>query len=315
MKSSSQWLVFIVVSSIFITVLNLSSFFSMPNLQKMNVFPDDAFYYLMPALNIAKGNGPTADGTNLTSGYHPLWMGILASAARLSGENKQKLFVFSVTSGALLHTLTAVIVYITATAVCPPYISGILSLMYLLCADALKESIGGSEAALLAFLIALFILLESKKDGLRILKGIVLGCIFLARTDAFMFVALFYFFSFIKGSIASGMPSAIRKLGLSAVFTLLTALPWFLISKAVYGTLTQNSMMMKLLWRARYFSGKTFFDKAYFSLAMFKSWLVAQRTCTRFYCFCLPYWQATLFISMLQAFETKSRLHRQNNAY
>jgi hypothetical protein len=36
--------------------------------------PDDAYYYFGIAENIAKGNGPTFDGINKTSGFQPLWM-------------------------------------------------------------------------------------------------------------------------------------------------------------------------------------------------------------------------------------------------
>lgn len=35
---------------------------------------DDAFYYFGIGRNIAEGNGSTFDGTNVTNGYHPLWM-------------------------------------------------------------------------------------------------------------------------------------------------------------------------------------------------------------------------------------------------
>ena len=36
--------------------------------------PDDAFYYYRTALNIRAGLGPTFDGINPTTGFHPLWM-------------------------------------------------------------------------------------------------------------------------------------------------------------------------------------------------------------------------------------------------
>ncbi|HID08358.1 MAG TPA: hypothetical protein EYP10_14555, partial [Armatimonadetes bacterium] len=39
--------------------------------------PDDVFYYLKTAMNIAQGHGSTFDGVNRTNGYHPLWMLLL----------------------------------------------------------------------------------------------------------------------------------------------------------------------------------------------------------------------------------------------
>lgn len=46
---------------------------------------DDAFFYLTIARNIARGAGSTFDGIVTTNGYHPLWMGVVASAFRLTG--------------------------------------------------------------------------------------------------------------------------------------------------------------------------------------------------------------------------------------
>jgi len=47
------------------------------------LFPDDGFYYLRIAQNIAQGRGSTFDGINPTNGYHPLWMIILTILAKL----------------------------------------------------------------------------------------------------------------------------------------------------------------------------------------------------------------------------------------
>lgn len=47
--------------------------------------PDDAYYYLNTALNIAKGHGSTFDRINQTNGYHPLWMLILVPIYKAFG--------------------------------------------------------------------------------------------------------------------------------------------------------------------------------------------------------------------------------------
>lgn len=44
--------------------------------------PDDGFYYLEIARRLARGEGPTFDGVNQTSGFHPLWEGLLVPVAR-----------------------------------------------------------------------------------------------------------------------------------------------------------------------------------------------------------------------------------------
>ncbi|MCS7253503.1 MAG: hypothetical protein RMK18_00500 [Armatimonadota bacterium] len=45
--------------------------------------PDDAYYYLNTALNIAAGRGSTFDRINPTNGYHPLWMLVLVPVYKL----------------------------------------------------------------------------------------------------------------------------------------------------------------------------------------------------------------------------------------
>jgi hypothetical protein len=45
------------------------------------LFPDDSFYYLRIAQNVARGLGSSFDGINPTNGYHPLWMIMLLPVA------------------------------------------------------------------------------------------------------------------------------------------------------------------------------------------------------------------------------------------
>jgi len=61
------------------------------------------------------------------------------------------------------------------------------------------------------------------------------------------------------------MLSAAKKYALSAVFTLLTVLPWLLISKAVYGSFFQNSMLIKIFWRSQLLAGASLFEKYLFT--------------------------------------------------
>lgn len=45
-------------------------------------FPDDAFFYIKTANNIARGLGPTFDGVSPTNGFHPLYLLLLSALAR-----------------------------------------------------------------------------------------------------------------------------------------------------------------------------------------------------------------------------------------
>lgn len=47
------------------------------------IVPDDAFYYLGIAREIAAGHGSTFDGVTATNGYHPLWLMICAFIAQM----------------------------------------------------------------------------------------------------------------------------------------------------------------------------------------------------------------------------------------
>ncbi len=52
---------------------------------------DDTFYYTRIAEHIAAGHGSTYDGMEATNGYHPLWQGVLAVLALVTGAGGLKL--------------------------------------------------------------------------------------------------------------------------------------------------------------------------------------------------------------------------------
>ncbi len=54
--------------------------------QVSHVIPDDGYYYLQIARNVAAGQGSTLDGINPTNGYHPLWMAALVTLYRTLPE-------------------------------------------------------------------------------------------------------------------------------------------------------------------------------------------------------------------------------------
>lgn len=49
----------------------------------VTVVPDDAYFYLKTAWHLARGDGSTFDGLNLTNGYHPLYLWLLAALSRI----------------------------------------------------------------------------------------------------------------------------------------------------------------------------------------------------------------------------------------
>lgn len=75
-----------------------------PAWQVSHVLPDDAYYYLQIARNVAAGQGSTLDGINLTNGYHPLWMAALVALYRALPE--PAVVPAALIIGALLGGLT-----------------------------------------------------------------------------------------------------------------------------------------------------------------------------------------------------------------
>lgn len=49
----------------------------------VTVVPDDAYFYLKTAWHLGRGDGSTFDGLNVTNGYHPLYLWLLAALSRV----------------------------------------------------------------------------------------------------------------------------------------------------------------------------------------------------------------------------------------
>jgi len=73
MKSGREFAKHLIFALFLISITLLVLRFFQP-LFWLVLFPDDGFYYLRIAQNMALGLGPSFDGINPTNGYHPLWM-------------------------------------------------------------------------------------------------------------------------------------------------------------------------------------------------------------------------------------------------
>ena len=226
---------------------------ALPLEAQLGVVPDDTFYYLGPALNVAQGKGPTSDGITITSGFHPLWEGLLILLAGLTGRAPLALYEASLCVSGLLHALTAWLLFLVGRR----HTSGILAFcwaaFYLVWRAPLAEALGGTEAALLAFLLTLFAFTSGRatpggRDGWGL--GVLLGLLFLARTDSVFFAAGWYLVAMVA-SLAKGasVRDALRVHAASMIVAAVTILPWFVICWLTYGSPLQNSMLIKQLWR------------------------------------------------------------------
>lgn len=259
--------------------LRVGTFLGLPTEQRMNVFPDDSFYYMTPALNLAKGLGPTGDGSTLTSGFHPLWMGMETVLAIACGGDRELFFRGVVLAGALLHVATAGVLYLLGARLVSPLLAVVWSVFYVVGHRGLMDAIGGTEAPLLAFLLAAFLYVEARQPpcspvagGFRkrsILRGLLLGLLFLARTDASILVVAWLVIHAVLGLRHSQTVEVLRSTAVTASAAAITVLPWLLLSLHWYGTIFQQSLMMKEFWRSRLLEGASVGEVALFDARMF----------------------------------------------
>jgi len=243
----SFFLIVFVFSWHTVTVLNLS-----PEDRRETAFSDDSFYYLGPALSIAQGNGPTADGITKTNGFHPLWMGVLVVASFISNFDPDVLFDISLVLGALFSLGAAVMLYKIAEAFLPPLWSVVWTVFFI-SGTTIGLTTSGKEAPLIIFLITLLLWVEIKwrdKNFYPYAFGSLLGLIFLARTDAAFFAIGWFLFESVRIYLEEKqLLVVIKKLLFPGLLIVFFASIWFGLSYYAYGTITQSSGEMKKLWR------------------------------------------------------------------
>ena len=157
--------------------------------------PDDAFYYLQTARNIAAGQGSTFDGIHLANGFHPLWMFMLLPFAANQLDSLSFLRV-DVAICILFGLLTALVLYALLVKITKsPWVSLVGTALYLLNRPAVLASVNGLETSVssLLFTISLYLVISAQghRSSDMIRMGICLGLLFLGRTDnAFYLSAL-----------------------------------------------------------------------------------------------------------------------------
>ena len=245
---------------------------------RMHTFPDDSFYYMVPALNIARGLGPTADTVTRTSGFHPLWMAILAGIAWLCGCDKLAYFDLVIVAGMTLHAVTALLLYLAATRFVPAVHAVALSVIFLTVERGFLDALGGIEAALVTAVLAALLWLDTTPSlsSMRLIaRGVSLGLLFLARTDSFIFIVVYLCVhaGFIRANERSGIAGVLRSLGPVTATMVLVCTPWFAITWHVYGALFQGSQITKQFWRSRMLAESSIGEALRFSFGMLRTWL------------------------------------------
>lgn len=160
---------------------------------------DDSFYYLMIALNLAHGHGSSFDAVNATNGYHPLWLLVLTPIYALTGDdrvvNLRSVLTFQAVACVLpalllLHRLVTSRGGRTSAAL----VTGVGIIMLP------QRQLNALESGLVIVLGVALAWYASRHDVLtgetapreRAAVGVLLGLLFLARTDAVFLIASWF---------------------------------------------------------------------------------------------------------------------------
>jgi hypothetical protein len=221
------------------------------------VVPDDAFYYLQIARNLAATGQSTADGFSPTNGYHPLWMAVNTALALVVADRVALVRAALVVSLAL-HVAAALLVRRIVTRVVDAAWGWTAAVVWITSPLALLMAFQAMECSIyvVVCLIALSVHLRlaeafaAGRPSWRSLAayGAVLGLLALARTEGAMIAPVVLLWIGVRAWKTAGLTAAIGTVAVVAITIVLTTLPWFLFSLAQVGTVTQDSGAMKALW-------------------------------------------------------------------
>lgn len=164
------------------------------------VFDSDAYYYFTISRNIASGSGSTFDGVSVTTGFHPLWLGISAGVHYVFNDAVsfhyaiRGILTILFISGHFLLARVAVHLGINLRAFL------LVSLLLLVLNLAVFHS--GLENTLVFFLLSLFLWQQFKDWGsgrtMILANSLVLLLVYFARLDSIFLVALYLSWFFVN---------------------------------------------------------------------------------------------------------------------
>ncbi|MEI6504048.1 MAG: hypothetical protein WCP21_23800, partial [Armatimonadota bacterium] len=237
---------------------------SRPLLRLLCSVPDDGFYYLKIARNLAAGLGSTLDGETTTNGYHPLWMLILTGLAHLTRDREALLraallccFGLNLATGCGL------------VAVLRRWFGGnwgwlagtawfLFPWPHLFAVQIVEASLYALTLVGISLLIPVRSPAESTaadRLGALVLLGLLLGVAVWARTEAVLLIATVWPWRYVRGRTDGlrGARALLRASVETAALTgtaLLVVAPVLLYNQTHFGTISQDSGAMKLLWRS-----------------------------------------------------------------
>ncbi len=204
--------------------------------------PDDTYYTLTIARSIARGLGPTVDGTHLTSGFQPLLAFLLAPVLKL-GATPEGGFRAALALGGVADSASAWLLGFLAYRIGRgSKVAAILATtLWALSPSAIATSLNGLEtslavASVLAALAAWTALRERDRPLGWLGCGMLLGLALFARVDTVFFVALVGL-----ATLRTGGAAGLRRAAIAAGGALVVVGPWWAYSLARFGTIVPES--------------------------------------------------------------------------
>ena len=211
----------------------------------IRTIPDDAFYYFQISRNIANGNNVSFDGENLTNGFHPLWMALLAPI-HFFVDDPELAVHLGLTVGALLGAATVILVFLVIETLTEDRWAGLAgSTLFAIHPRVVADSVNGMETSVAVFMIALttllFVRLGTGRDEPSTAQftwlGVSSGFMVLARTDTVLILAVLLLYFAVRERSKAGLRGPVVAGGVA----MLVVAPWAIWSLSVFGTLIQVS--------------------------------------------------------------------------
>jgi hypothetical protein len=225
--------------------------------ESLAVIPDDTFYYLKIARNIAGGLGSTFDGENPTNGYHPLWMALLVPLAGLTGGGLRYVWAAQVLAFGV-HALGAVAMGVLIARTGSRTWALGCAAAWLVSPWGVLQATQAMEAPLYQLTVLLLLLSHGNLTTCGAPRrthfaaySAALGAVALSRTDGAILCAISVAtMFFVHGGREPRTPNFGRHLAWSVLAAALAWSVWGVLSVLATGTIIQDSAAMKQLWRA-----------------------------------------------------------------
>ncbi|OGC22508.1 hypothetical protein A2291_07280 [candidate division WOR-1 bacterium RIFOXYB2_FULL_42_35] len=203
-------------------------------------FSDDFYYYTSMAKNTTHLSFVTADGTNPSNGFHPLWLIVLFGTQKLFVPSVNGLVALAVFLIALFYLLNAVVIFWFDSKIFKSQSHKLAVYFWLANPIVWFAALCGTEAALYGLLVSLFVfflfLYFERRGDNYLIPIYVFGLLaFYARTDFAIIFAFSLLFVLWKKQALFG------KLLLVFILFLFSTIPLFAYNKIFYESYLQFS--------------------------------------------------------------------------